>query len=199
MYEAIGVLEIASIAWGVGVADAMAKAAPVEFVETIMVTPGKYVIVVHGDPSSVDSSVTSGRDVGGDQVLDWVLIPFIDPQVYAAIRNASRCERVDAVGLIETASVAAGIVAADRAAKGAAVTLLQLHLARGIGGKSILTLTGKLHEVEAAVDAGKADAAAGGKLIATRIIANPHPDLTQRLLAAARRAPVGHVEPKSLG
>ena len=186
MYEAIGVLEIASIAWGVDVADAMAKAAPVDFVDTIMVTPGKYVVVVHGDPSSVDSSVSRGREIAGDQVLDWLLIPMIHPQVYAAIQNESGCERIAALGLIETASVATGIVAADRAAKAAEVLLVQLHLARGIGGKSILTLTGVLHEVQAAVEAGKSAAESSGKLVATRVIPNPHPDLAQRLLPSTR-------------
>ncbi len=189
MYEAIGVLEIASIAWGVDVADAMAKVAPVDFVDTVMVTPGKYVVVVHGDPSAVDSSVTRGREIAGDQVVDWLLIPYIHPQVYTAIRNESACDSIQALGLVETASVATGIVAADRAAKAAEVQLLQLHLARGIGGKSILTLTGALHEVEAAVEAGRAEAESAGKLVATRVIANPHPDLAQRLLESLRSAP----------
>ena len=189
MYEAIGVVEIASIAWGVEAADAMAKVAPVDFVDTVMVTPGKYVVIVHGDPSSVDSSVARGREVAGDQVVDWLLIPFIHPQVYPAIRNESACEHIEALGLVETASVATGIVAADRAAKAAAVQLVQLHLARGIGGKSILTLTGELPEVEAAVEAGKADAEAAGKLVATRIIANPHADLAQRLLQSVHKPP----------
>jgi microcompartment protein CcmL/EutN len=174
MYEAIGVLEIASIASGVEVADAMAKVAPVDFVDTVMVTPGKYVVVVHGDPSSVDSSVSRGREVAGDELLDWLLIPFIHPQVYAAIR---------------TTTVATGVVAADRAAKAAAVQLVQLHLARGIGGKSILTLTGPLHEVEAAVEAGKQEAQDSGKLVATRVIPNPHPDLAARLMQRAHGVP----------
>jgi microcompartment protein CcmL/EutN len=189
MYEAIGVLEIASIASGVEVADAMAKVAPVDFVDTVMVAPGKYVVVVHGDPSSVDSSVSRGREVAGDELLDWLLIPFIHPQVYAAIRNESDCKRIDALGLIETTTVATGVVAADRAAKAAAVQLVQLHLARGIGGKSILTLTGPLHEVEAAVEAGKQEAQDSGKLVATRVIPNPHPDLAARLMQRAHGVP----------
>lgn len=191
MHEAIGVLEVASIASGVEVADAMAKVAPVDFVDTVMVTPGKYVVVVHGDPSSVDSSVKRGREVAGDEVLDWLLIPFIHPQVYPAIRNESDCKRIEALGLIETTTVATGVVAADRAAKAAAVQLVQLHLARGIGGKSILTLTGPLDEVEAAVEAGKQEAQDRGKLVATRVIPNPHPDLAERLIRTVRRASSG--------
>ena len=53
MYEAIGLLELDSIAAGIEVADVMVKAAPVDFVDAFMVTPGKYIVVVHGDPTSV--------------------------------------------------------------------------------------------------------------------------------------------------
>jgi bacterial microcompartment shell protein len=185
-HEAIGLVELQSIAWGVDVADVMVKAAPVDFIDTFMVTPGKYVVLVHGDPSSVESSVSAGRQAAPDQVLDWLLIPFVHPQVLPAVRHQSVCDRIRALGLIETASVASGVLAADRAAKAAAVELLQLVLAQGIGGKSILTLTGNLFDVQAAVEAGQAEAEAAGKLVATRVIANPHPDLAARVLAAAR-------------
>jgi microcompartment protein CcmL/EutN len=185
-YEAIGLVELQSIAWGVDVADVMVKAAPVDFVDTFMVTPGKYVVLVHGDPSSVESSVAAGRGAASEQVLDWLLIPFVHPQVFPAILNRSTCERVQALGLIETASVAAGVLAADRAAKAAQVDLLQLVLARGIGGKSLLTLTGELFAVQAAVEAGKLEAEGAGKLVAMRVIPNPHPDLAGRVLRAVR-------------
>lgn len=185
-YEAIGLVELQSIAWGVDVADVMLKAAPVDFVDSFMVTPGKYVVLVHGDPSSVESSVTAGRASAPEQVLDWLLIPFVHPKVFPAILNRSACAQVQALGLIETASVASGILAADRAAKAAEVELLQLVLARGIGGKSMLTLTGELFAVQASVAAGKQEAEQAGKLVAMRVIPNPHPDLAARVLRAAR-------------
>ncbi|MFQ5600369.1 MAG: BMC domain-containing protein, partial [Candidatus Krumholzibacteriia bacterium] len=103
MYEAIGLVELESIAWGVDVADVMVKAAPVDFIDTFMVTPGKYVVLVHGDPSSVESSVAAGRDSAAGRVLDWLLIPFVDPQGFGAIRNQSTSESIAALGLIETA------------------------------------------------------------------------------------------------
>ena len=182
MYEAIGLLELESIACGIDAADAMVKAAPVEFVDTFMVTPGKYVVLVHGDPASVEASMNAGREVAGGLVLDWLLIPFIHPQVFPAIRGESGVRRIDSVGLVETNSVATGVVAADDAAKAAEVQLVRLHLARGIGGKSILTLTGDLADVEAAVEAGSNKARIAGRLVATRVIAQPHADLIARLL-----------------
>jgi microcompartment protein CcmL/EutN len=187
MVEAIGLVELESIAAGVEVSDAMVKAAPVEYVDTFMVTPGRFVVLVHGDPSSVQASVTAGRELAGSALVDWLLIPFIDPQVFGAIRGGNPVEAVAALGLVETSGVAAGIVAADAAAKAAAVRLVQLHLGRGIGGKSILTLTGALPDVQAAVEAGSRQARDAGRLVATRVIPQPHPDLAVRLVHGLQR------------
>src|SRR5262245_5637303 len=170
MVEAIGLLEIDSIAAGVEVADAMVKAAPVEFVDTFMVTPGKYVILVHGDPSSVHSSLEAGRAMAGGTLLDSLYIPFLDPQVLPALRNTVRVADFEAAGLVETTSVAAGVQAGDDAAKAAEVQLVHLHLGRGIGGKSVLLLVGPLHHVQAAVHAASGRARAAGRLAAERII-----------------------------
>lgn len=187
MVEAIGLVELESIAAGVEVSDAMVKAAQVEYVDTFMVTPGRFVVLVHGDPSSVQASVTVGRELAGNALVDWLLIPFIDPQVFGAIRGGNPVEAVAALGLVETSGVAAGIVAADAAAKAAAVRLVQLHLGRGIGGKSILTLTGALPDVQAAVEAGSRQARDAGRLVATRVIPQPHPDLAARLVHGLQR------------
>ena len=188
MYEAIGLLEVQSIACGIDVADAMLKAAPVDFIDTFMASPGKFVVLVHGDPSAVESSLRAGIESAGDQRLDSLIIPFIDPQVFKAIRLQAGVTELAAIGVIETSTVASGVMAADAAAKAADVRLLALHLARGIGGKSVLTLTGPLHAVQAGIDAGSAPATATQRLVATRIIANPHPDLAARVLAGSRPA-----------
>lgn len=185
MVEAIGLLELQSIAWGMDTADVMVKAASVQFIDTFMVTPGKYVVLVHGDPSAVDSSVQAGRAAAAEHVLDWLIIPFVHPQVFPAIRNQAQVQAIAALGLVETASVAMGILSADRAAKAANVRLLQLHLARGIGGKSMLTLTGALVDVQAAVSAAESAAEAAGRLVAVRVVPNPHPDFAARLLRDA--------------
>jgi len=197
MIEAIGLLEIDSIAAGVEVADAVVKMAPVEFLETFMVTPGKFVVLVHGDPTSVQAGLDAGRTVAGTALLDWLHIPFVHPQVLPALHGAGRLDTDTALGLVETTSVASGVRAADDAAKAAAVRLVHLHLGRGIGGKSILLLCGELFDVQAAVAAGAAAPAAAGRLVGTRVIAQPHPDLAQRLMEGLQRLPVPASNPPS--
>ena len=193
MYEAIGLLEVGSIAWGLEAADAMMKAAPVQFIDTFMVTPGKFVALVHGDPSSVELSVKAGRDLARDQVVDSLVLPLVHPQVFTAITLDSQVEQVGALGFLETATIAAGIRSADAAAKEANVLLLQLHLGRGIGGKSILTLSGDLHEVQAALQAAADSLDSANVLIASRIVANPHPDLAQQVVLSAHADEAEHL------
>src|SRR5262245_17548691 len=185
--EALGLVEVDSLAGGVEVADAMLKMAPVECVDAFMVTPGKYVVLVHGDPSAVQSSVERGREVAGGTLLDWLLIPYLHPEVLPALQGEQPLPEAAALGLVETASVATGILAADAAAKAAAVRLVHLHLGRGIGGKSILLLGGDLDAVQAAVEAGSAHARTAGRLVATRVVAQPHEDLAAHVRHGLKR------------
>ena len=64
--------------------------------------------------------------------------------------------------------------------KAAAVRIVEMQLARGIGGKAFFTLTGPLAEIEAAVEAatGVIDRAL---LTAMEIVAAPHDDLVAKL------------------
>ncbi len=195
MTEAIGLLELDSIAAGIEVADAVVKTAPVEFLDTFMVTPGKFVVLVAGDPSSVQSSLDAGRAVAGSSLVDSLHIPYLHPGVLPALRNRVALQPGLALGLVETSSVAAGVRAADDAAKAAAVELVHLHLGRGIGGKSMLLLCGELHEVQAGVEASRLRAESAGRLVAWRVIPQPHPDLTEQLHAGLRRLAVRETPP----
>ncbi len=59
-----------------------------------------------------------------------------------------------AIALIEYASIALGTRAADAAVKGANVTLVQLRLGDGLGGKGLAYFTGEQADVEAAIEIG---------------------------------------------
>ena len=65
------------------------------------------------------------------------------------------------------------LLAADAAAKAASVILLRIHMARRIGGKGYLVLTGALADVEAAVSAGTAEARSSGKLAGEAVLPAP--------------------------
>jgi microcompartment protein CcmL/EutN len=180
---ALALIEIASIARGHRVADAMVKRAPVELLRCDPVSPGKLLVLVAGEVASVDEAFRAGLDVAGDATLDRLYLPQAHEQLPGAIRGEARAGEaagVAALGVVETKTVAAAILAADAALKAAVVRLIEMQLARGIGGKAYFVVTGALAEVEAAVEAGvgAVDAAA---VFATEIIAAPHADFVARL------------------
>jgi len=175
--EAIGLIETVSIAVGISVTDAMAKTAAVEVLESTAICPGKYMVLVTGDVESVRSSLDRGTEVGGDVVVDTLFIPHVHPQVFPAILAAADVSELRALGVVETFTVASSILAADAAAKAAPVSLLEIRLAKGLGGKGFFTMTGEVYEVEAAMEAALRIARDGGNLVRSVVIPRPHGDL----------------------
>lgn len=187
MTQSIALVEVNSIAAGICVLDAMVKVAPVRVIDARPVTPGKYIILVAGNVSSVDSSRTRGVEVAGETLIDVVFLPQPHPQIFAALAGQVEIPPVDAVGLIETFSVASTILAADAAAKAAGVTLTEVRLAMGLGGKSFVTMLGSVAEVEASVAAGSDAARESGMLVRSVVIPSPHPDAAQKIVRTAAR------------
>ena len=179
---ALCLIEVASIARGHRVADAMVKRAPVELLRCEPVSPGKLLVLVAGEVASVDEAFRAGLEVAGDATLDKLYLPQAHEQLPGALRGEARAGQgeVGALGVVETKTVAATILSADAAVKAALVRLIEMQLARGIGGKAYFIVTGALDEVEASVEAatGVVEAAA---VFATEIIAAPHADLVGRL------------------
>jgi microcompartment protein CcmL/EutN len=180
--EAIGLIETVSIAVGIDITDSMAKTADVEIMESTAICPGKYMVLVAGDVESVESSLNRGVEVGGDVVVDTLFIPHVHPSVFPAILGATEVDGLQALGVVETFTVASSILAADAAAKAARVTLLEIRLAKGLGGKGFFTFTGDVYEVEAAMEAALRVAKSGGNLVRSVVIPRPHEDLAATVL-----------------
>jgi microcompartment protein CcmL/EutN len=151
---ALALLEFSSIAAGIQAADAMVKRAPIRRIVSGTVQPGHYLVMVTGDVAPVEEAVRAGQEVGAAALLDTVLLPNVHPGVVSGIAGGRELENDDALGVVETATVAAAIQAADAGLKGAQVTLWQLRLADGLGGKGIALFAGLVADVEAAVEIG---------------------------------------------
>jgi microcompartment protein CcmL/EutN len=193
---AIGIVEVNSIALGIKAADAMLKMASVELLDAYATSPGKYLVVVGGDVASVAASVEAGAIEAADHLLGKLLIAHLHPQVMPAVKGIPGTEVIRAIGVVETTTVAAIIRAADAAVKTAMVDLLELRMAKGIGGKGYVTFTGDVGSVHAGVEAAAETAAREGALVATAIIAAPHADLKPKLSAhGVRPTPPSPPEP----
>jgi microcompartment protein CcmL/EutN len=179
--RALALVELASIARGHRVADAMLKRAPVTLVRADAVSPGKFLVLVEGRVAAVEESFRAGADVAGDRIVDRLFLPQPHATLWPALAGgATAAAGVDSLGVIETTTVAAAVAAADAAVKAARVHITEMQLGRGIGGKAFFTVTGPLAEVEAAVEAALA-VLDGERVHTTEIIAAPHADLAAKL------------------
>jgi len=182
---ALALLELGSIAAGIEAGDAMAKRAPIDVIRAGTVHPGKYLILVGGAVADVEEALDAGREVGASSILDIVFLPHVHPELVAAIRGERRAAAGEALGVIETATVAAIIEAADAGLKGARVHLLEIRLADDLGGKGYLLFDGPVADVEAAVEIG-AGRIAGSPGLAWRVIPQLHAEMADNLAADAR-------------
>ena len=149
---ALALLEFDSIALGIQAGDAMVKRAPVESIQAGTVQPGHYLVMVTGEVAPVEEAVNAGQEIGRSALRDTIFLPNVHPGVVQGINGGRLLEASDALGVVETLTVAAAIHAADAGLKGAEVTLWQLRLAEGLGGKGIVLFAGLVADVEAAVE-----------------------------------------------
>lgn len=180
--EAIGFLELNSIAKGIEAADRILKTADTRLLYAKASCPGKYTVLFSGEVAAVTSSMEAGRQIGGHFVVDSVVIPRVHPQVVKAINMSVEPADVNALGVMEYFTITAAVYGADAAVKAAEVDLMDVRLGTGIGGKSFVVLTGEVAAVEAAVEAGLARAAEQGLVISGIVIPNPRKAIFDSLI-----------------
>lgn len=181
MENCIGLLETVSIARGIEAADAMVKESPVVLRLSRPVHPGKYATLVSGEVDEVRRALDRGRDVAAEKVVDSLFLPYAHPTLLPAAFLEEGPAIGDALGVIETFSMASTLIAADAAAKTTAAELALVRLADGLGGKGYFLITGAVEDVEASIDAAAALLEPGGMLLERTVIAQVHPELVDLL------------------
>ncbi|GMQ93616.1 MAG: BMC domain-containing protein [Acidimicrobiia bacterium] len=182
---AIALWEFASIVEGVNVADAIAKGSPIDLLYTGTTHPGKYVVLVAGDTASVDVATNIVEHIDVDPI-GHVFLPDVAGSVADAMvsRDTAAPTESEAIGLVETETIASGVDAADAAVKAADVSLSALVMADGINGKAYFVVEGVVGQVDAAVEAGVERA--GSHVVASVVIPQLTDELRADLAASAR-------------
>ena len=119
--DSLGLIELTSIASGFLACDSMLKAAAVSLVLSRSICSGKYMVMVRGDVSSVQSAVQAGIAGTRFSVIDSFVIPNLHEAVFPAISGSTKVEALEALGIVESFSVASLIEGADAAVKSANV------------------------------------------------------------------------------
>ncbi|MDF1595044.1 MAG: BMC domain-containing protein [Acidimicrobiia bacterium] len=187
MQPAVALLEFDSIAIGIETGDAMIKRAPLDVIKAGTVHPGKYLVLVGGRVADVEEALEAGRLVGSEHLIDEMVLRDVHDDVVAALAGFRHAGDGEALGVIETTTVAAIIEAADAGVKGARVTLREIRMADGLGGKGYLLFDGPVAEVEAAVEIGSDRVP--DQLVARRVIAQIHAEMDENLVADGRFRP----------
>ena len=180
---AVALLEFDSISAGIVAGDAMVKSSPLGAIYAGTVHPGKYLVLVSGDTASVEVALATGQEVGSGHVTDSVFLPDIHPDVTRAIVRGGDAATLteEALGIVETSTVAAVIDAADAGVKAAGVVVSSVRLADGLGGKGYVLFSGAVAEVQASVEAAVQRTEGHGTLIRFDVVAQLHSDMAENL------------------
>lgn len=180
--KSLAVMEYRSVAIGMKAADEMLKTSNVKLLTAQTVCPGKYIVILAGSVSAVVAAQIKGKSPDYEQVLvDDYFLGNVDSTVFNAIYGTIEVGEVQALGIMETYSVASIIGAADKIVKTTPVRLIEIRIARGMSGKSYAMFCGELAAVEASMDAAVKELQDGGLLLHTAVIPSPDPQLWETL------------------
>ena len=180
--KALGMVEYQTVSAGIAATDLMIKTANVEILQSSVVCPGKYITLLSGELSAVTAAIDAAKVQQGERMTDSFVLGNPHADIFPAIYGGAVVENAKALGVLETFSTPAIIVAADTAAKTSDVSLVELRIARGMGGKSYMLLTGDVAAVSAAIGAAQRQVGDAGLLLDYSVIPNPDKSLWASIL-----------------
>lgn len=180
----VGVIEFQSIGRGMQAEDVMLKSASVTVLVGRTICAGKYLLIIGGNISDVETAISQGLEIGGDAVIDSLVCPKVHPSVFQALGQSVLIPsiKVPALGIVESFGACSILAASDYAAKAGRVTLIRLHLAMALGGKGLLMLTGSLSDVRTSVKAAADELRRRGLLVSDVVLSNPSEELLMEYL-----------------
>ncbi len=180
--NSIGLVELSSIAAGMQAADIMLKTSHVELILSRTICSGKYMVMIGGEVAEVQSAVDSAVNQIDFAVIDSFVIPNVHKDIFPALSGHTHIDMLEALGILESFSVASLIEGADAAIKTANVKIIEIRLAMALGGKAFCTLTGDVAAVRSAVDAGAKVISDRGLLVNKVVIPKPRPELLSEMI-----------------
>ena len=179
----LGMIELKSVARGIVVTDAIAKKAQVKILEAHAVQPGKFIILICGEVADVEESLKEGVEVGSDFIINYLFLPYIHRDIIPALKGNLEKEKkgpLGSVGILESFSMVSCVRALDIALKNTPLKLLEVRLAKDLGGKAYFVLSGLLADVQDSLKLASDSVKEEGMLTNVEIIPNPHSDLIEK-------------------
>lgn len=174
-------MEFKSIPVAIEATDEMLKSGNVELLMASPLCPGKYVSIIAGDVGAVEASIKNGSVIGGIHMLEAHVIANIHPDVLPAMLGAGEIGDVKALGIVETINAISSVLIGDICAKASNVELLEIRIARGLGGKGFVLITGEISSVKTAIETAINDMSESNLITSYSVIASPHRDIKKTL------------------
>lgn len=182
MEKSIGVIEFRSIAVGIAAVDKIVKASEVRIMDARTICAGKYYIIFAGNVSAVKNSISIIHQEIDTFIIDSVVIPNVYQQMFAGINGTSEVAELKSIGIIETLTAPSIIWAADAAIKATEVDIVEIRIARALGGKNICIINGELSSVTESIRAGIQYPLSKDFLVDSEVIPAPHQDLYRAVM-----------------
>lgn len=174
--DALGIVELNSIAKGIEITDIMLKSAELEVIYSRNICPGKYMIILTGDIGSVDESIEILKQLDNKYILATFILPNADKRIIDGINKKYNNIEIKAIGVMEFTSVAYGIIALDKALKNGQVEIVKFILGNLVGGKCYFIITGFLSSVSESMKVAK-ELIDSKKIVYSTIIPSPDKNL----------------------
>lgn len=146
--ESLACFEFSSIAEGYASLNALLEKLNVEVVEAAPLPPGKFLAFLKGD-SSVLKTARQSLEENSFLVADaFVEKPHRD--LLNAIYGLTKTELEEGLLVIEASSFPSCLSVVHAALSASEIKPIELKTGRGIGGKSVAYLTGRLNELDLA-------------------------------------------------
>jgi len=179
--KSIGMIELSSVVAGFLVADAALKAGTVRLVLSRSICSGKYMVLVAGDPSAVQSAIAAACEAANGCLIDSFVItnihPMSSPRWPHVGRAAGRGARDP--GIIQRRHPHQG---RGRLREGRADPAVRGPRGDGARRQAFVTMVGDISAVQTAVEAGRKIIADAGMLVNAAVITRPHKDVYREVV-----------------
>lgn len=186
MNVAIGVAEFKSIAVGLDMLDKMTKTSSIDIIDNRTLCIGKFLITISGEVADVQAAIDRVKEEAGSSLIVAGVIARVMDGVVEKINARIDRTNISAIGVIETQNLSTGIICANTVKRTAQVELLRVSLTMGLGGKSVVTFTGDIASVRAALSAAESELEEmniNGKILASAAIASPSESFIEKFNA----------------
>lgn len=148
MTSAIGIVELRSISKGYETADLMLKTSSVAVHHMKPICPGKFLIIMSGDTADVQAAMETAKTEANEFRIGDFELHGVHPEIVEGLKHRYASQPVDALGIMETATVSSGMYALNEALKQCDIHVKKMNLGMAIGGKFLAVITGSVSDVE---------------------------------------------------